>query len=100
MSTPTSRRAVLAGAAAMPALAAPAIARDAELLDRQAAFARLEHIVKVLRESYVCEGWRLDDAKAQHVLANFDDDDTLIAWVCEHGQSFDWILRGEPGSMI
>src|SRR5262245_53915434 len=99
MSTETSRRALLAGAAAMPALAVPAIASDA-VFDRQAALARLEHIVNVLRTSYVRDGWRLDEARAASVLANFDDDDTVIEWVIDHNQSLDWVFRGEPGSMI
>src|SRR5262245_44974529 len=101
MSTQTTRRSLLAGAAAMPALAVPALARDASPFDRQAALARLEHIVHVLRTSYVCHGWRLDEAKAANMLANFDDfDETVKPWVIDHNQSFDWIFRGDPGSMI
>jgi hypothetical protein len=102
MPTTSTRRAGLAGAAAVPVLAVPAIARDAEsTYDRQAAVARLEYIVKVLRQSSVCDNWKLDEAKALHVLANFDDDeDALIEWIREHGQSFDWVLLGDPGGMI
>ena len=77
------------------------------------ALQRVEYIVKSLRECYVREGWRLDEHAAARVVRYFrwaaegqpepDNDpefEFVIQWVTKHGQSFDWILSGDPRCMI
>ena len=77
MSKSHSRRAVLAGIATAPALAAPALALsgpDPTGWDAKAALARLEQVIETLRTCAVCDGWHpngLDEAAASRVLAYF-----------------------------
>jgi hypothetical protein len=72
---------------------------------------RLEKVVEILRTSYVCDGWQLDNAAAERSLAyvralasGASEDEislqALIDFVGRHGQSFDWVFRGDSGSMI
>jgi hypothetical protein len=85
-------------------------------LDHHAILARAQQMVDLLRTCYVCEGWHgkgLDEPAAERMLQYFrrqadgapeDDQDpeweAAIAFFFDHGQSLDWILVGNPGSMI
>jgi hypothetical protein len=115
-----SRRAILAGAASVSALAVPAAAAAVAAPpaspalaapaadDRAATVARAEQIVELLRGCFICEGWALDEERAGVFLANVrqldpQDGDALppiIEWVSDHGQSLDWIFRREVDGMI
>ena len=54
-----SRRALVASASSLPALAIPAasLAAPADPRDRQAVVARAEQMVEILRDRFVCAGW-------------------------------------------
>jgi len=113
-----TRRNLVAGAAAVPAFALPAVAGTAatpspdELaaLDRAAIVARAEQMVEVLRTCHVVDGWQLDEPRAAHFLdslrrLDFNDGDTaemtaVLDWVQDHGQSLDWIFCGDPVRMV
>jgi hypothetical protein len=104
----------------LPAVATPANSTppspDFEI-DHKAILARAEQIVDLLRTCYVREGWKIDEAAADRALAYFrrhvegppfenEDQDTIefhegaVEFVGSHGQSLDWVLCGDPGSMI
>jgi hypothetical protein len=114
MTTELNRRAIVAGAAALPATVLPAAAL-ATGDDPHSALARLEYVIHVLRNCYICEGWKLDEEGAEHALKYFrhtaargrwgdeDHEAEQIAafdFLFRHGQCLDWIIRGDPGSMI
>jgi hypothetical protein len=110
-----SRRSLVTSAAALPALAVPAAAIPAATpadFDKAAMVRRAEEIVEVLSTRYVradrYESFDLDlaaeflqdvrvfDIKAEDV----DHEQKIFAWAREHGVSLDWLLDGDPGSMI
>jgi hypothetical protein len=108
---------VLALATIPPALAAaaPVVATlDAAMASpalRAADLARVEQIVDLLRTCYVREGWKIDDAAAEHALEysrqyakdGSDPDEgreATIDFLCSHGQSLDWAFGGDVGGMI
>jgi hypothetical protein len=112
-----SRRAILAGAASVPALALPAVVASAAatvspaIADEKAAtVARAGQIVDVLRSRYVCAGWTLDEARAAefvrsvHLLDYAEEDSAefafILDWMFEHEQSLDWLLKGDVRGMI
>jgi hypothetical protein len=111
-----SRRAILAGAVSVPALALPAVVAAAPAtapdipVGRAAVVARAEQIVDLLRTRHVCEGWALDEGRAEQFQQNIrrldieaedvDIEQQINDWVIDHGQSFDWIFRGDHGVMI
>lgn len=84
--------------------------------DHKAILARVEQIVDLLRTRYVRKGWKMDEDGAACTLAYFrrhvegppfenEDQDTTEftkagTFVGSHGQSLDWILYGDPSSMI
>jgi len=94
---------------AAPAAAAPtaALASSGEQ-DLAAELARFEYIIDRLRNCHVREGWSIDDEAATRALQYYragcpDDDEwwgATIDFIRSHGQSFDWILLGDPGHMI
>jgi hypothetical protein len=111
--TNLSRRGALAGlsvAAAAGVAALPAGAIEAGA----AALGRAEFMIERLRTRYVCEGWHgrgLDEDAAARALAYFrnwsaggpeDADEWMfvVKFLDDHGQSIDWIMRGDPGGMI
>jgi hypothetical protein len=134
MTSTTSRRAVLVGAAALPVLGAPVAALTSAASaaavaapsiaaldhpERTAAeqLARVEQMIGWLRTSYICDGWKLDEAAADRVLRFFrtsvqfptthehqpdyqDEWMFVISFINDHGQSFDWLLAGDVGGMI
>jgi hypothetical protein len=113
-----SRRAMLAGASAIPAVALtqnPATALSPAISPENAAavLARCEQLIDVLRTRHIREGWALDEAGAERTLNYFkravatsvgEDDDPEFWAACDflrsHGQSLDWVLIGEPSGMI
>jgi hypothetical protein len=116
----SSRRRFLAITAAASAVSAGALAVAAAPV-RQActappgysALERIEFIVRTLRESFVREGWKLNEPDAARVIRyfrrmaegkpelEFDPEGRFVSqWVSDHGQSFDWIMLGDPRSMI
>src|SRR5260221_13750020 len=117
MTTEMNRRGVLAGAAALPATTLPVIAAPAAALpDAHEALARLDYVIHVLRNCYICEGWKLDEEGAEHALKFFrrqaaqgrwdgeeDWDENHAAeqtaafkFLSDHGQCLDWVIRGDP----
>ena len=109
-----ARRALLAGmasAAALPVAAAAPLIDGSSVSGRRAALARAEEIVSLLRASYVREGWQIDQAAAERVLAVFrkyaedgskseDEWEAALHFLYSHGQSLDWVLCGDPRVMI
>jgi hypothetical protein len=79
-----------------------------------AALGRTEFVIECLRTRFVCEGWHgrgLDEDAATRTLAYFrswaaggpDDVDEwmfVVRILGDHGGSIDWILFGDPVSMI
>ena len=107
MHTLTRRSALTAGAAA---LATGTAAKTAEP-DPAAMLARAEQMVDLLRTRYIREGWKVDEEGAERTLRYFrriaaggpDDDwewETVVNFISNHGQSLDWIIRGDHGGMI
>ncbi len=80
------------------------------VMDNAAILARAEQVIDVLRTSYVCEGWKLDEEGASRTLRYFrsrvagspdeDEERYVIEFLGDHGQSLDWVIAGDPGSMI
>jgi hypothetical protein len=103
-----TRRTLVAGTAAVPAAAA--LALPAAAGDRAAILARAEQVVELLRSRHICEGWRLDEVRAADFLESvgrldFTDGDSdemtkIVGWAADHGQSVDWIVRGDVAGMI
>jgi len=66
--------------------------------------------VELLRTGYVAEGSQLDEQQAARFLDNMRRLDyadgespemkTVLEWTADHGQSLDWIFRGDLGVMI
>jgi HSP20 family molecular chaperone IbpA len=109
-----SRRSLVAGAAALPVLAAPAVgtesvsaARDG---DRPTMLARAHQIVELLRNNYISGGWSLDEQRAADFLESVrrvqvDEPDngaerTILDWLHDHGQSLSWLITGETSGLI
>jgi hypothetical protein len=116
-----SRRAVLAGITATPALALPALAASATALppatgrDAAATLHRLEQMIDILRTRVVCKGWHpngLDETAAARTLAyfragfpeeseeDFVEREAVFDFIYGHGQSMDWIILGDPVVLI
>jgi hypothetical protein len=103
-----TRRTLIAGTAAVPAAAG--LAPPATASDRAMILARAEHVVELLRSRYICEGWNLDEARAADFLesvrrldftdGNSEEMTTIVGWAADHGQSVDWIIRGDVAGMI
>jgi hypothetical protein len=99
---------MLVGASSV-AVATP-VAADSGLSAQRAALARMEEIVKVLRESHVCEDWQIDEAAAERALAycragaGRGEDETgeevALNFLIDRGQSLDWVFRGNASGMI
>ena len=117
----TNRRAVLAGIAALPIAALPAIAAAATLstlpsdvepdgIDWAAVLGRAEHVVESLRTRHVCVGWQLDEVAAGRALeyirsraaGSMDEsgEPQIIEFFGEHGQSLDWVIDGDPTGLV
>jgi hypothetical protein len=69
--------------------------------------ARAEEVVSILRTWNVCEGWKLDEVRAEHFLKYFRDGapdndrwQEAAAWIHEHGQSIDWIAMGNVVNLV
>jgi hypothetical protein len=107
----------VASLASAAAVAAPTIALDHPEREIVAILARLEHVLDLLRTRHICDGWKLDETDAERVLQFFraslrygqahedqpgHDDEWMfvISWARDHGISFDWLLCGDPDSMI
>lgn len=122
---PLTRRvaiAMLAGTAVnVAAIATTKAAPTLSTLDHQAILARAEQVIDVLRNCVVCHGWHdhrkgLDEEAAERTLEYLrrcaacapqdDDEKDAEEWAVaseffiDHGQSLDWIVRGDPGGMI
>lgn len=122
MSEKLNRRAILAGAAALPALAGaaavpaltvPAIVNAAPLPadTRAATVGRAQQLVDLLSDRYVCAGWHeaFDKERAAKFLAAVQTEDYseyteatafVNAWMRDHGQSLDWLYDGDLLGMI
>jgi hypothetical protein len=104
--------AINAGAlVAAPSIAVAAPAASQEACSAVAMLRRAEHCVECLRTRYVCDGWKMDEEAAERTLQYFrsqaegqpeNDEEwqAAVDFIGSHGQSLDWILRGEPGVMI
>jgi len=95
-------------AAAVPVASPIATPPMSDASSVEAQMARLEQVVNVLRTRHVCEGWTLDEARAERALAYFrkgcpDDDEewgSAPHFIASHGLSPNWILLGDPSIMI
>jgi hypothetical protein len=79
----------------------------------KAALERAQYVVECLRTRFVREGWHenFDKEGAERTLRCIlgqvegkqyyqREFEAAIKWLLDHGQSIDWILRGDPGGMI
>jgi hypothetical protein len=113
----SSRRRFLTVTAAASAVSVTALAAAAMPVHQSCeagmnqALERIEFIVRTLRESFVREGWKLNEPDAARVIRYFrwaaegrpePDPEAQFAWkwINAHGQSLDWIVSGDPRSMI
>jgi hypothetical protein len=106
MTTTRSSRAVLAGAATLPALASPVAGRAASpITDREAEIARAEKIVDTLTP------WGIDANRAAQFIEcvrTYDPQDDwdskflfVLEWMGEHApQSVDWLFWGDAKGQI
>ena len=96
-------------AAAMPVAAEAA--KIPSGLEHRAIFERAQQAVNWLRESFVCDGWKIDEARATASLAYLgrqaaggpaeeEAEQAAIAFFGDHGQSLDWIFLGDPSGMV
>ena len=103
----------LATATAVTIPATATASTPTEGLDRQAIIARAEQLVEILGDRVVCAGWHehfdqrraaafLDAVRREDYNAEYGDEATEIVndWVAGHGQSFDWLYRGDPSGLI
>lgn len=79
---------------------------------RHATIARAKHMVEILRDRVVCDGWHehfdreraaefLDAVRREDYSADNDSAQaTVTAWVNDHGQSFDWLYCGDPAGLL
>jgi hypothetical protein len=106
--TPEERAARAAAKAADPeTVVATAYKRNR---DTHAALRRAAEIVRTLGEGQVRDGWTFDKARGERFLEsmcnlNSKDGDsaemtTVLEWVWDHGQSLEWIFRGDPSVMV
>lgn len=85
----------------------PAIGRRGRNPESDAELRAIE-IVGVLQQRHVRDGWLFDTKRAVQFVKNVreldpNDGDAMlpiIEWVSDHGQSLDWIFRGDPSVMI
>jgi hypothetical protein len=106
-----SRRSLVASAAA---LAVPAIAASPRryAFDKAGMVRRAEESLRSFGTCYVRPGWHesFDTARAAEFLRcvrafdmhveNEENQWTMHEWVVDHGVSFDWLITGDPVSMI
>jgi hypothetical protein len=113
---PLSRRSALArlaGASAAVAVAGgtalAAVTPDSDGLDWPATILRAERVVERLKKYYGTEWSSADEEAAAAMLKHIrdhgpeDDEDGLEAtldFMDHYNQSFDWVFRGEPVTMI
>jgi hypothetical protein len=81
-----------------------------DLMSRSAVMARAEHIIELLSTCFIRDGWSFDHVRAARFLEclrTFDENNgdspafaEMLAWVRDHGQSFDWVFDGDPAGMI
>lgn len=116
-----TRRALVASTAAMSAAAALPIAVQAATepdpaligdTSRVACIARAEHIVALLDDCYIREGWheafdRQGAARFLESVRTFDEHDgddprftEILEWTRDHGQSLDWLFQGDVRGMV
>lgn len=108
MTASTSRRALLAGIAAVPALSLPAIADSAQAFDWLASANRLETIANVLRDFEkpvdLTAAARAVEYCRRCAAGEPEDDEAfqelVVGFIAAHRQSLDWILFGDPRCMI
>jgi hypothetical protein len=119
LSVDPSRRRFLTVTAAASAVSVTALAAAAMPVHQSCeagmngALERIEFIVRTLRESFVREGWKLNEPDAARVIRYFrwaaegrpepdPDPEAQFAWkwINAHGQSIDWIVSGDPRKMI
>jgi hypothetical protein len=114
MSNP-SRRSLVASAAALPALAIPAVAvatTDPTAFDKAAMVRRAEELVDLFSDRFIRKGWHenFDKDRAAKFLENVrrfemaaedtDLEGEIAAWTHDHGVSNDWLIDGDPASLI
>ena len=82
-----------------------------QITEFEGALCRTEEAIGILRSSYVCKNWKLDEARAARTLAymrrlaagrkeNQVKWAAALAFLSDHDLSLDWIFRGNPGGMI
>ena len=73
--------------------------------------AGLEEIINVMRTYSIAPGWQMDEEAASDALAycrrgseggrvSSRGERVIMEFVCKHGQSLDWVFRGNPVSMV
>jgi hypothetical protein len=72
--------------------------------------ARFDQMLATLRRRSIAEGWTVDDRQAARArrcfvsranrVAREEDEAAAIEFIGQHGQSFDWIICGDPVRMI
>jgi hypothetical protein len=66
---------------------------------------RFDQILEILRSRSIAEGWSLDEVQAARARRYFDtrstgDEAAVVDFIGDHGQSLDWVLCGDPVSMV
>ena len=103
--------ATVAAIAPSAALADTAVAISAARDDKEAVIARAQQIVEVLSNRFVCDGWHehfdqqraaefLDAVRREDWSADDPSQCVITSWIRDHGQSLDWLYRGDPGGLI
>ena len=115
MQTNLSRRVAITGLCAAVAVPVSVKASPATFAgyDPAAALGRAESIIDALMTRVVCAGWARPDRedrerflryfRQQVANPTYDDADdwgAVIGFCERYGQSLDWLMRGEPCSMI
>lgn len=103
---------IVSAAAVASATAIPNVNDVAQAASPSAALARTEQVIAVLRSRYVRDNWMIEENDAEQALAymrNYaagkaEDDDhgnaVMVGFFGSHGQSLDWIFRGDVSGMI
>lgn len=106
---------MIVGASGLTTAAALSSIAEAASPDQESVAAmlhRAEHVVETLSTRHVCDGWVIDRAAAEQALdymrrsavdpelSDGSGFEAMVRFFSSHGQSLDWIMLGDPTTMI